>query len=141
MQPEYHNEIVIAGGLEEIAGEMKVYPEDREVQYCGCEALGNLVKSSKSSDQADHIVNKLEGAHLIGAVMKAFPSFEELQEKACYALFYFSVYRGVQASIKRAAGLSALGVALENFPNNNAIQEHGCATMKRLLEAGRAPLE
>jgi hypothetical protein len=32
--------------------------------------------------------------------------------------------------------LSALGIALENFPNNKSIQEYGCGAMKRLLQAG-----
>lgn len=134
-QPEHHAEVVNAGGLEQIADEMKLHPTDKDVQICGCEALGNMVKESKSDEIVERIVNRMEGAHLIGNAMKAFPDLEVLHESATYALYHFSAHRGVKASIKQAAGLSALGIALETFPTNEKIQERGCATMKRLLEA------
>lgn len=135
--PDYHAAIWKAGGVEDVIGEMKVYPGNKNVQCSGCEALGNLVQGRSATEaMVDHVVNQLEGAHLIGVAMKSFPNWEDLQEKASYCIYHLSAYRSVQVTIKKAAGLSALGVALENFPKNLSIQQHGSAAIKRLLETG-----
>ena len=93
--------------------------------------------TTKQAEIAQHLVDNLGGAQLIGAAMKNFPDAEMLQEKGVQAIFVMAGFKGIQNSIKAASGLSSLGIALERFPESKTIQELGSAAMKRLLEAGR----
>ena len=133
--PQYCDEIAAAGGIEDIVCEMKEYPAKTDVQVCGCGALANLVAAATQPvAMVELIVNRLHGAQLIGAAMKAFPDLEKLQEKGVQAIFVFSDFASIQGALKAASGLSILGAALENFPRNKVIQEKGSAAMKYLLE-------
>ena len=156
--PQYINEIVIAGGIEEIFNEMKYFPEIMEVQYCGCAAIGTLLRKNsrmilsslspqdeaRYDDQSlvDYIVNHLDGPNIIVAALKAFPHNEDIQGKGVIALCNLTTSAAatkagmtVASSIKKAGGLSAIGIALENFPNNQTVQDNGCLAIKSLLES------
>jgi len=134
---QFCNEIAATGGMEEIAREMRQYPQKQDVQVCGCGALANVITATKKPEVVEHLVGNLAGAQLIGAAMRTFPDLEKLQEKGVFAICVLSGFRNVQGAIKAASGLSALGIALESFPENKIIQEQGSTAMKRLLEAGK----
>ena len=156
--PQYVNEVVIAGGIEDVINEMKQCPDSMEVQYCGCAAIGTLLKKNsrmimstlsthyaqRYNDQSvvDYIVNHLDGATAIVAALKAFAYNEDIQGKGVIALCNITmsaaatkVNATIISSIKKAGGLSAIGIALENFPSNQTVQDHGCLAIKSLLEA------
>jgi hypothetical protein len=157
--PTYFNDVVIAGGMEEIIHEMKHHADIMEVQYCGCSVLSILAKNNSRAEMpalskhgrtsnnnkgsiVEYIVNQIDGAHWIAAAMKMFPKNEDVQGKAVMALFYLTTSKSksttnvnaIQTSIKKAGGLSAIGIALENFPTNQTIQVYGCTAIRRLLE-------
>jgi len=52
-----------------------------------------------------------------------------------------SKYKSVQANIKGESGVSALGIALENFPDNSKVRERRSAAMKWLLAEVAAAFE
>jgi hypothetical protein len=143
--PQYVNEIVAAGGIDEVIDEMKQFPDIVEVQYCGCSALGTILKknsrmimSSFPSNRSvvEYIVNDLDGAHWIVSAMKSFPFNEDIQGKGVIALCNITNKTNtvVSSSLKKAGGISAIGIALENFPNNQTVQNYGCMAIKMLLE-------
>ena len=134
---QYCNEITAAGGVEEIVREMRQYSHNEDVQLFGCGSLANVLASTNQAEVAQHLVDNLGGAQLVGAAMKKFPDSEIVQEKGVHAIYVMSGFKGIQHSIKVASGLSSLGMALERFPESKTIEEFGSAAMKRLLESGR----
>jgi hypothetical protein len=154
--PQYHAHLIRSGGIDALVNAMRREESESvvEVFIVGCTALGYLLaaeqhwvekqkhrSSSSANDShysvAEVIMNDLDGAPLICSAVKRFSNSEHLQEKAIAVLYHCSQWKKTSLVIKHAGGLSAVGIALENFPKNANIQKMGYATMKFLLDSGR----
>lgn len=130
-QKGYCAEIVAAGGIDAIGLEMKNHLQEKVVQIFGCWALANLAEHTTAGGCATAM--QKVGCLAILMAMKTYPKEEKVQEKATLALFHVSKF--ARQEIKQAGGLSTLGCSLETFPDVESIQQHGSATIKRLLES------
>jgi hypothetical protein len=154
--PQYHAHLIRSGGIEALMTAMQREENESvvEVFIVGFTALGYLLAaeqhwvekrqhrtSSSVNDNhfcvAEVIMNDLDGAPLICSAIKKFSNSEHLQERAIAVLYHCSQWKKASLVIKQAGGLSAVGIALENFPQNANIQKMGYATMKFLLDSGR----
>jgi len=73
-----------SGALDAIIWAMKSYPDNLQVQNCGCLALWSLTHLFR--ENAEYVVITLHGTDLILAAMRKFPDFVRLQISGCGAL-------------------------------------------------------
>ena len=120
------------GAFEAVVCAMKNYPDNLLVQSNGCEACANLCSVTEN---ADHLVNALNGLDLIVAAMRKFPDDELLQRSACHVLRVLCEWQELRTCISDGGGRRLLLDAIETHKDET--KEH----VKELQEWARKALK
>jgi len=125
-----------SGGLHAIIWAMKSYPDNLKVQTSACGALGNGIYGVK--ENAEYVVNTLNGIDWIIAAMNKFPHDAALQFVACSVLDNLVKWDEFRDPVMQAGGRRALLDAIENHKdeskdNVEILQKKASSALKKVL--------